>query len=365
MKILIAPGRYVQGPGALKHAGEHIALLGKRALVLGGKRGLSGSVREHLTAGFDAQGVTAHMEPFGGECCRQEIERLKAVAQEKGCDLVVGVGGGKSLDTAKAVAHDLKIPVAIVPTIASTDAPCSALSVIYTPEGVFESYLVLPRNPDLVVVDTEVIAGAPSRLLVSGMGDALATWFEAKACYATRAGNMPGGASTQAAMKLAELCYDLLMEFGIEAKIACDAHAITPAFERVVEANTLLSGMGFESAGLAAAHAIHNGLTVLEETHPYYHGEKVAFGTLAQLVLEDAEREQIQEVLDFCLAVGLPVTLEELGVKNPTPEKLRKVAEAACAPGETIHNTPFKVDAELVLQAILGADALGRACREE
>jgi glycerol dehydrogenase len=364
MKILIAPGRYVQGPGALEHAGEHIALLGRKALVLGGKKGLSGKVREGLLSGFKTQGVTAHMEPFGGECCRPEIDRLAEVARTQGSDLVVGVGGGKSLDTAKAVAHELKIPVAIIPTIASTDAPCSALSVIYTPEGVFESYLVLPQNPNLVVVDTRIIADAPVRLLVSGMGDAMATWFEAKSCYATRAGNMPGGASTQAAMKLAELCYELLMDYGVEARIACENHTITPAFERVVEANTLLSGMGFESAGLAAAHAIHNGLTVLPETHPYYHGEKVAFGTLAQLVLEDADREQIQDVLQFCLNVGLPVTLSDLGVKKADAKTLRPVAEAACAPGETIHNTPFEVDPDLVLQAILGADALGRACSE-
>lgn len=360
MKIMIAPGRYVQGSGAVKSAGEHVKLLGKKALILGGKKGM-GAVKADLEASLKANGIAFVEEAFGGECSRQEIERMKGIAKEQKADVIIGTGGGKTLDTAKAVAYELHLPVAIIPTIAATDAPCSALSVIYTPEGVFESYLVLPQNPNLVVMDTDVVAHAPARLLVSGMGDALATWFEAKSCYVTKAGNMPGGAATEAAMKLARLCYDLLIEYGLEAKIACDAHAVTPALERIVEANTLLSGLGFESGGLAASHAIHNGLTVLEETHHYYHGEKVAFGTLTQLVLEDADREQLQEVLDFCCDVGLPITLGQLGVKEVTAAKLRPVAEAACAPGETIHNTPFKVDADLVLQAILGADALGRA----
>ena len=129
--------------------------------------------------------------------------------------------------------------------------------------------------------------------------------------------------------------------------------------EHVIEANTLLSGIGFESSGLAAAHAIHNGLTLLPECHGMYHGEKVAFGTLAQLVLADADMDQLEEVLGFCIEVGLPVTLEELGVEEVTREKIMPVAEAACAPGDTMGNMPFDVTPDMVADAILGADALG------
>lgn len=360
VKILIAPGRYVQGVGAVREAGRHVALLGKAALVVGGHRGLESVRAKGLEESFEENGVAFAEEPFGGECSREEISRLGKIASEKNADVIVAAGGGKAIDTAKAVAYELKLPAAVIPTIAATDAPCSALSVVYTPDGVFESYLVLPRNPDLVVMDSEIIANAPVRLLISGMGDALATLFEARSCYTKKAPNMPGGTQTESAMALAELCYNILMNNGIEAAIACAAHAVTPALDKVIEANTLLSGMGFESAGLAAAHAIHNGLTVLKETHPYYHGEKVAFGTLTQLILEDYPREKIRETLNFCYTLGLPVTLAQLGVTDASPEHLRPAAEAACAVGETIHNTPFAVTPDMVLGAMLGADALGR-----
>lgn len=291
----------------------------------------------------------------------QEINRLQALSQEMKTDVIIGVGGGKSLDTAKATAHYMKLPVVVVPTVAATDAPCSALSVIYTAEGVFESYLVLPKNPDLVLVDTGIIAEAPVRLLISGMGDALATWFEADSCDKAHAKNIPGGNTTQAALALARLCYRLLIDYGYRAKLAVEKGVATEDVEKIVEANTLLSGLGFESSGLAAAHAVHNGLTALEETHHYYHGEKVAFGNLVQLVLENRSNEELEEVLSFCKSVGLPITLKQIGITEVSAEKIRKVAEMSCAEGETIHNTPFPVTPEMVYNAIMAADAIGTA----
>lgn len=359
-KIMISPGRYVQGAGALGDIGKHVAGLGTKALVLGGKRGLD-TIQQVLEASFKEHKVSYIIEHFGGECSHPEIDRIVANIRQNDVNIIVGAGGGKALDTAKAAAYTAKIPVAIVPTIAATDAPCSALSVIYTPEGVFDSYLVLPKNPDLVLVDTAVIAQAPVRLFVSGMGDALATWFEADACAKAFAGNLPGGLSTSAALCLAKLCYDILIEYGLHAKLALEQGVATEAVEKVVEANTLLSGLGFESSGLAAAHAVHNGLTVLPETHHAYHGEKVSFGTLVQLVLENRSSRELEEVLHFCKSVGLPVTLKEIGVEQITPEKIRQVAEATCAPGETIHNQPFSVSTNTVYAAILAADAIGNA----
>jgi glycerol dehydrogenase len=205
-------------------------------------------------------------------------------------DLVIGAGGGKVLDTARAAAADLKLPVVNCPTVASSDAPGSALSVVYTDEGVFQEYRIYKRNPDLVLVDTQVIAQSPPRLLVAGMGDALATWFEAKTCADGNIRNMRGGASTRSALSLAELCYRTLLSDGADALNAVQAKVVTPALERLVEANTLLSGLGFESSGLAAAHAIHNGLTTVPQSHAFFHGEKVAFGVLVQLILEGKSR---------------------------------------------------------------------------
>ena len=196
-KVMISPGRYVQGAGAIQDLGGYVRGLGAKPLVIGGRHGLGG-VRAEIGAGFTEEGLTACFEEFGGECCRSEIDRIGAIVRAKGIDVMVGVGGGKTLDTAKTVAYENKLPVAIVPTIAATDAPCSAVAIIYTPDSVFESVLVLPKNPDLVLVDTAIVAKAPVRLLVSGMGDALATWFEADACTRSFSANVTRGAATAA-----------------------------------------------------------------------------------------------------------------------------------------------------------------------
>lgn len=302
---------------------------------------------------------------FGGECTLAEIERGKLAARDLGAKVIVGAGGGKLLDAARAVAADLSLPIVNCPTIASSDAPCSALSVIYTEDGVVEDYRIYARNPDLVLVDTAVIAQAPVRYLVAGMGDALATLLEARTCVEGRVKNMRGGGSTQSALALAQLCYRTLITDGIEAKRAVEMHAVTPAVERVVEANTLLSGLGFESSGLAAAHSVHNGLTVIADTHPFLHGEKVAFGALTQLILEGKSRAEIEELLTFSCEVGLPVTLAQVGLEDCPAEIVEKVSRRTVSRSETIHNEPFEVDIPMVAAAIRSADATGRAWLKE
>lgn len=353
------PGRYVQGPDSLLRLGKEVSRLGTNAFVL-----CDPFVFKNLLPGF-AKSLEEHLRTniisFGGECSDEEIQRLVKISKDQGAEVVVGIGGGKTLDTAKAVAYEMRKPLAVVPTVASTDAPCSALSVIYTAEGEFKRYLVLDKNPDLVLLDTKVVVNAPSRFLVSGMGDALATWFEAESCKQSFAGNMSGDVGSMTAYSLAKLCFNTLLDYGLAAKQACDAKSVSPALEHVVEANTLLSGLGFESGGLASAHAIHNGLTVLEPTHKFFHGEKVAFGTLTSLVLTDKDKATLETVYSFCESVGLPTTLADIGLNNVSDEDLMKVAEAATAEGETIHNEPFKVTAEKVFYAIKVADELGRA----
>ena len=361
-RIFISPSKYVQGPGELTRLGEYAKAYGDHALVVISEGGLrrSGDV---ITASLEAAGVAHTYDNFNGECSQAEIDRLVEVLRSSGADVVVGVGGGKIFDTAKAVAAAVDVPVVIVPTIAATDAPCSALSVIYTDDGQFKEYQFFKQNPNLVLMDTDVISKSPVRLTVSGMGDALATYFEARACKRSDATTCAGGHVTEAAMALARLCYETLIADGLKAKLALEAGACTESVEKVIEANTLLSGLGFESAGLAGAHAIHNGMTAMPETHAFYHGEKVAFGTLTQLVLENAE--ELYEVLDFCVEVGLPVTFAQLGVEDASWERVLEVAKLACAPTDTLGNMPFEVTPETVASAMLAADAYGRAALGE
>ena len=358
-KVLISPGKYLQGAGELKNIGTYAASYGKKALILISSGGYA-RIGNMLQTSFANADCSPVFDYFHGECSKTEIKRLETIATEQKCDLIIGIGGGKIFDTAKAVAYYCKTPVIICPTIASTDAPCSALSVIYTDDGVFEEYLFLPANPNLVLMDTDIIAKSPVRLTVSGIGDALATYFEARACQRSDASTCAGGKITCAAMALAQLCFDTLMEEGLKAKLALEAGVCTSSVEKIIEANTLLSGLGFESGGLAGAHAIHNGLTVLEECHHMYHGEKVAFGTITQLVLEDVSMDELADVITFCISLGLPVTLAELGIKEITEEKIMRVATAACSENDTLHNMPFEVTAEKVYAAILAADSYGR-----
>lgn len=358
-RIIMSPSKYIQASGAIEKLKDFASGLGSTFLVLASEGGMK-RTRETVEKSFSGTDKKLVFEVFNKECCKKEINRLIDVCKANGIDCVIGIGGGKLLDTAKATAYYQKIPVVIVPSIASTDAPCSALSVIYTEDGVFEEYLVLPKNPEVVIMDVDLIANAPARFLVAGMGDALATYFEARACDISKAKNMAGLLPAKSAFALAKLCYETLLEDGYKAKLAVENNVVTPAVEAVIEANTYLSGIGFESGGLAAAHAIHNGFTVLHECHHLYHGEKVAFGTLTQLVLENAPMGEIEEVIEFCVSVGLPVTLAEMGIKEIKKDDIYAVAKAATAPGETIYNMPFEVTADSVYAAILTADAIGR-----
>jgi glycerol dehydrogenase len=357
---MIAPNRYIQGPRILKETGKYIIHLGSKVFFMGGPTALS-IVQDQVSASLDENSMEYQFEAFSGECTRSSAAQFSEKARTFGADVVAGVGGGRAIDTAKAVSHELGSALVIIPTVASNDAPCSALSVQYKENHMFDRFLILKRNPDVVLVDSQVIAEAPTRFFIAGMGDALATWFEAFTCTKSSAKNLPGGVTTAAALNLARLCYDTLMEYGGSAKLAVDQNVVTPAVERVIEANILLSGLGFESGGLAAAHGIHGGVGALEGTEGALHGELVAFGTLAQLVMENYPREEIARVIDFCNAVGLPVTLRQLGVADVSLENLMKAAEIACMEGAPTHNSYSEINPELILGVIIGANALGEA----
>lgn len=357
--IIGGPERYIQGYGVLNELFKHLQHMGKTAFVLVSASGKT-RVEGQLAKSAQASGVQLTYELFRGECSRSEIDRVLTAFRASGCDYVVGIGGGKAQDTAKAAAYYAGVPVAIIPTAASSDAPCTTGSLVYSDDGVFETHLYFPTNPNVVLVDTEIICKAPPRLLVAGMGDALATYFEARACRRSGSSHALGGTSTLAAMALSKACYDTLLADGVRALSAVSAGVCTKAVENIVEANTYLSGVGAENCGTAAAHAIHNGFTQIPETHRYYHGEKVAFGTIAQLILENAPASELDEVLGFCHAVGLPMTLAELGIEGIRMEDLMKVAESACGLA-SMRRMPFAVTPQMVCDAMLAADALGKS----
>lgn len=356
-RLFQSPSKYIQGPYAIQNAARYLGKLGKAPLLICDEI-VWGIAGKELVGALEKSEFKVHRAVFGGEASREEVDRLAGLGREKSSDFVIALGGGKTIDTAKTVADGLALQVAILPTTASTDAPCSALSVLYRPSGEFHCYTFFDKNPNVVLVDTTVVSKAPPRFLAAGMGDAIATNVEARRCKFST--NFGGGLQTEVSSAICEKCEEILFKYGKQAYEANKAHAVTPALEAVVEANTLLSGLGFESGGLAAAHAIHNGMTAIEELHGLLHGEKVAFGVVCQLVLDGVPTTELDRYIEFMLSVDLPVTFELLGIPKVKDEELRRVAELACAEGETIWNLDRVINVDFVFGAIKAADAASR-----
>lgn len=360
LRLIRTPQKYVQGKDSLLKFYEEMGFLGKKWLFVCSNSGYK-MCHEKIEKSFEGSDDVRHYEVFGGISSVGEIERLKKIVKSEGIQVVVGIGGGSAIDTAKAVAYYEGLPVAVVPTVVATDAPCTGLSVIYNDDGSFNTYLFYPKNPEAVIVDSDIIAKAPVKFLTAGMGDALGTYFEARACYRTDAPSLENGGITRTAMALCELCYKTLRECGVGAIHACENQVVTPDLDAIIEANVYLSGVGADNGGLAVAHSFYNGLTALGG-HTAPHGDCVAFGTLVQLVIEGAPKAEFKEVQEFCMNVQLPVTLEEIGIT--TKEQIKVIAEASCVEGETIHNMVADVTADQLYDAIIVADSLGKAAKE-
>jgi glycerol dehydrogenase len=303
---------------------------------------------------------------FGGESTKAEAARVASLATSGGLDTVVGVGGGKALDTAKAAAHQAGLAMVTVPTIASNYSPTSSYSVWYDEKHAFCGFESWGRNPDLVLVDSQVIANAPIETFVSGIGDGLSTWVEAEVCYKTRFGNLAGGTATMASMAIARLGFDTLMEYGQEAVRAVEARVVTPAVEKVIEANVLHSGLGFESCGVATAHMIANALNDYPECHHLMHGHKVGYGIVSQLCLDvDMDVDELHRIVEFEISVDLPVTFADLNLEGVSRERLAPIGEICAGEGSLCAAHNFKVTADAVVDAMIAADRVGRALKAQ
>ncbi|KRM30516.1 glycerol dehydrogenase [Agrilactobacillus composti DSM 18527 = JCM 14202] len=357
-----SPSTYVQGKNLLDHAAEYIKPYGDHGLLLTDNN-VWNLLGEKFYNTLNQDGLKIEHVEFNGESSPEEIARIQTIGEQSDAKFIIALGGGKTNDTTKAVGDQLKIPVVIAPTLASNDSPCTRLSVIYSENGEFLKYMFYDKNPDLVLVDTSVIAGAPVRFLIDGIADALSTNVEAQTIARARTTTLLPlkTQQTQAGLALAEKCEALLFQYTDAAVATAKARMVTPALDHIIEANILLSGVGAESSGLAAAHSFQNGLTALTgDVHKLTHGQKVAFGTLVNLVLEGASDERLTKYLKFEVDLGLPTTLRDLHLENASNADLMKVAELTTQTGETIHNMGFAVTADDVFQAIKAVDAFSR-----
>lgn len=357
VKVFLCANRYVQGANVLEDLGSLLHMVENASVGLMAPGDLPEAIIETVMASLDRASFSTSRVLFGGQCSYEEIERQAATLREARIGALIAVGGGKVIDAAKCVAKRLGVPLVVCPTLASTDAPCSAAAVIYTEDGRFCDVEFLYGNPAMVVVDTAVIMGAPIRFLLAGMADALATGYEARTCLGNPdARSMVGGRISLAAATIAETCTRTVLEHGHAAIAAAKKGQIDESFERIVEANTLLSGTGFESGGLAAAHAVAQALTLVPSIeHGFLHGEMVAVGTMLHLKLEQ-QHEEIERVDWFLKEMGLPRSLSALGIEVEDGNETFEMVMAAACDMPFMENEPFLVDVDRLKKAAFAVE---------
>ncbi|QIE89789.1 glycerol dehydrogenase [Pseudomonas nitroreducens] len=356
MRIFAATSRYVQGAGALDHLGQHCRPLGSRAFVVTDVD-MARLLGERVVASFDAAGLACALEVFPGEITHAAINALARTASAFGAEMVVGLGGGKALDTAKGVALQLGARSVSVPTIASNDGPASAAIAVYDEQHIMQDILQLPRNPELVLVDTQVIANAPVRFLRAGIGDAISKKFEAEACATAGAHTLLGTPASLTGLMAAEACYRIIREHAPAALRAAGRRQADSSLEALVEATVLLSTLSFENGGLSLAHALARGFSYLERAKGTLHGDHVAYGLLVQLVMEKREPAFIGELCTFYREVGLFTRLADFGLVAPSREEVRDLAEKSMVSPSAARFAP-PVDADQLEAAIHQVEAL-------
>ena len=344
--------------GILSKAGEFISPLGKKPLFLSDKLVWS-KVGKILLESLKKANLSDKFEQFKGECCRQEIERVIALVKKEEIDVIVGCGGGKALDTAKAASFYLDLPVITAPTSAATCSAWSSIAPLYTKEGVYLESLNLQKSPNLALVDPQVIAQAPARLISAGMGDALAKWCEGK--VSTQ--GIKKGLSTEVALDLSKKSYHLIKSIGAKAKRDVEKKKCSSELDQIIQTNILLTGLigalGKGRCRSSAAHAFNYGMSIFKETHGSLHGERVAFGIIMMLILENCSEKEIDKLLRFYSSLDLPLTLEKLGLIE-NEKTLTRLAKEICKEGSHIYRLPFPVNEKMVYGALLEANAWGK-----
>jgi glycerol dehydrogenase-like iron-containing ADH family enzyme len=355
----IAPAVVLRGDGAWAEALPAIAALSRRPLLLG-RSAATAALRQQLEGDLRAASLDPLSACLRHDCCESDLQPLAEQTRAAGCDGVLAAGGGKVLDAGKLLAHRLGLACITVPTSAATCAGWTALANLYSPTGAFEGDVALDRCPDLLVFDHGLVRQAPARTLASGIADAMAKWYEA---------SVSSGASrdglVQQAVQQARVLRDQLLLEGASAL----ADPGGDAWVRVAEASALtaglIGGIGGARCRTVAAHAVHNGLTQLEAAHGVLHGEKVGFGILVQLRLEEVvggnrlAAQARRQLLPFFAALGLPVSLGDLGLAEASLRELEAVCAFACRPGSDLHHLPFPVQPTDLLAALVSTTAIG------
>ncbi|MCX8997097.1 glycerol dehydrogenase [Rhizobiaceae bacterium BDR2-2] len=355
MMIFGSPARYIQGPGLLAEMGPELARLSGRATMVVDSF-IEDAYGEAIAASCRSAGVELTLLTFGGESSPEEVDRLAALAGEAP-PVVAAAGGGKCIDAGKALANRSGAAMVTIPTVASTDAPTSHNYVLYGADHRMLGVEKLRRNPDLVLVDTEIIVRAPKQMFLGGIGDTIGKIYEVEACARNGGVNVFGGTSAWSARVLARASHDILLRHAEDALGAIDRGKTDPVFEMVVEATVLMSGLAFESGGLSIAHSMTRGLTALAPWKERMHGHQVAYANLVQIALEDRPEAEIGDLAAFYGRIGLPRSLAELGGVAPSEETFETIARLTMT-APHIRHFPRTLSAREVAHAMRRIEAM-------
>ena len=356
----IAPSRVIRGEQAWQRGLPAIADLCQRPALLGRSLATQ-AIRAGLKADLIANDLAVEEVQLNFDCCEEDLMRLEVSLKETGCDSVIAAGGGKVLDAGKLLAYRLNVPCITVPLSAATCAGWTALANIYSEDGAFVSDVALDACPDLLIFDHGLVRQAPNQTLASGIADALAKWYEASVGSGSSQDGM-----IQQAVQMARVLRDQLLIDSLDAM----AHPESEAWIRVAEACALtagvIGGLGGAQCRTVAAHAVHNGLTQLPSCHGKLHGEKVGFGILVQLRLEERlggnqlAAQSRRQLLPLLKKLGVPVSLQDLGLGETGLHELRAICSFACRPGYDLHHLPFKVTETDLLEALVSTETDSR-----
>jgi len=357
IRVQVGPANYFSHVGALSRIDDFFSEKAlSESLVIAGAKAFE-AARPYFPASLAPASDRAVL--YQGHCSESGIKAL-AKLLPKGKGPVIGIGGGAVIDTAKALAARKGRDFVAIPTVAATCAAWTPLSVWYDNAG-FARYFELFRNANfLVLVEPRIIQAAPSRYLIAGIADTLAKWYEA--CILIPK-NQPVPLTARLGLELSASIKDLLLKKGSEALDALGKSEPTDTLVEVIDAIIAgagaVGGFGERFTRVAAAHAVHNGLTVLPQTKEVLHGAKVAYGLLVQLALEGQKDELISLQKTF-RNWSLPVSLSDMGVDIKDAPSVAAFRVRALQQGESIHQLSFVVSQDLFDKAIQEVELLAK-----
>ncbi len=347
---------YSIGENIGKEIADVCSRYGKKMLLIGGEKALAAGKERLLSALADTEIEIVDTVLFGSDCTYENIHKWASYAKECGVDMILGMGGGKALDTAKGAGYEAGLPVFTYPTIASTCVATTALSVVYRTDGSFDSFYFYERPAYHCFIDLTVIANAPDQYLQAGMGDTIGKFFECH--FAARGDKLQH--SSALGREISNMCYAPLLEYGEQALKDCRDHVVSVPLKQAVLANIVSTGlvslMVLDEYNCAIAHSVYYALVLLPGfEEKYLHGNVVAYGVLVQLLV-DHDRDEALKLKAFLQKLDIPTTLEEMEV--PVDREYLKDVFHETVTGPDMDHIPYEVTEEMIFDAMQKVEEL-------